>query len=167
MQVGECIECHSNHEIVQPTDEMIGTKEKSLCAKCHVEGDNGYLAAGTIKARIDELAASVNGSKDILDRAERAGMEVSRPKFELNEAHDALTHARVLIHTFSTDEVDKVIKPGLEVALKAHRAGEAALDEWSYRRKGLAASLFFILFLAALVYLKVRQIEGKQDAEAL
>jgi predicted CXXCH cytochrome family protein len=167
MQVGECIECHSNHEIVQPTDEMIGTKEKSLCAKCHVEGDNGYLAAGTIKARIDELAASVNGSKDILDRAERAGMEVSRPKFELNEAHDALTHARVLIHTFSTDEVDKVIKPGLEVALKAHRAGEAALDEWSYRRKGLAASLFFILFLAALVYLKVRQIENKQGTEAL
>jgi predicted CXXCH cytochrome family protein len=163
MQAGECIECHNNHDIAQPTDEMIGVGEKALCIKCHVEGDSGHIAAQTIRSRIDELGASVNGATDILDRAERAGMEVSRPKFELNEARDALTHARVLIHTFSTGEVDKVIGPGLEVAAKGHRAGEAALEEWTYRRKGLAASLFFILFLAALVYLKVKQIENKQS----
>jgi predicted CXXCH cytochrome family protein len=162
MQLGECIECHNNHNIARPSDEMIGVGEKSLCIKCHVEGDSGYITAQAIRARIDELGASVAGATGILNQAERAGMEVSRPKFELNEARDALTHARVLIHSFSTREVEQVIKPGLEIAAKGHRAGETALDEWSYRRKGLAASLFFILFLAALVYLKVRQIESKQ-----
>jgi predicted CXXCH cytochrome family protein len=162
LQVGECIECHNNHDIAQPTDEMIGVGEKSLCVKCHVEGDNGYIAAQTMRAQVDELGAGIVGATEILNQAERAGMEVSRPKFELNEAKDALTHARVLIHSFSSGEVDKVIKPGLDVAAKGHQAGVAALDEWSYRRKGLAASLFFILFLAALVYLKVRQIESKQ-----
>lgn len=164
LQLGECIECHNNHDIAQPSDEMIGVGEKSLCIKCHIDGDSGYIAAQTIRARIAELAESVGSATDVLNQAERAGMEVSRPKFEMNEAHDALTHARVVIHTFSTDEVDQVIKPGLEIAAKGHRAGEAALNEWSYRRKGLAASLFFILFLAALVYLKVRQIESKQRA---
>ncbi|MEW6211135.1 MAG: cytochrome c3 family protein [Acidobacteriota bacterium] len=162
MQAGECIECHSNHDILPPDDEMIGTTEKSVCARCHTEKeDNGFIAAGQMRARIAELITGINSAKDILDQAERAGMEVSRPKFELNEARDALTHARVLIHSFSSDEVDKVIKPGLEIAQKGHRAGEDALAEWSYRRKGLAASLFFILFLAALVYLKLRQIESK------
>lgn len=162
MQLGEYIECHSNHDIAQPSDELIGVGEKSLCIKCHAEGDNGFIAAQTMSARIDEMAASINGATDILNQAERAGMEVSCPKFELNEARDALTHSRVLIHSFSTDEVEKVMAPGLEIAAKGHRAGLAALDEWSYRRKGLVALLFFILFLAALVYLKVRQIESKQ-----
>lgn len=166
MQVGECIQCHNNHDIMQPGDEMIGVGEKSVCINCHAEGDSGYITAEKMRGKIDELTASISSTNDILNQAERAGMEVSRPKFELNEARDALTHARVLVHAFSTDDVDEVITPGLEIAAKGYRAGEAALSEWGYRRKGLAASLFFILFLAALVYLKVRQIESRQHSES-
>jgi hypothetical protein len=80
----------------------------------------------------------------------------------LNEAKEALTQSRVLVHTFSTDELDKVIGPGLDVSNKSYNAGGAALAELSFRRKGLAASLFFILFLAALIYLKVREVESRQ-----
>ena len=89
-------------------------------------------------------------------------MEVSRPRFEMSEARDSLTHARVLIHAANTDEVEKVALPGLEKAEKGHQAGEAALGEWSFRRKGLGVSLFFILFLALVIYLKIRQIEARQ-----
>jgi len=92
-------------------------------------------------------------------------MEVSRPKFELKDATDALTHARVLIHSSSTDEVEKVIGPGLQVSAKGYEAGLAALAERRFRREGLAISLIFILFLAGLVYLKIRQIEGRQATE--
>jgi hypothetical protein len=49
----------------------------------------------------------------------------------------------------------------MEVAARVHKAGEDAFAELSFRRKGLVVSLIFILFLASLVYLKVRQIEGK------
>jgi hypothetical protein len=75
-----------------------------------------------------------------------------------------LTHARVLIHSSSTAEVDKVVGPGLEVADKGYLAGVAALGEWKFRREGLAVSLVFILFLAILVYLKIRQMESRQPA---
>jgi hypothetical protein len=119
-----------------------------------------------MRSRIDELIASTNKSSEILNRAERAGMEVSKPKFELKGATDALTHARVLIHSSSADEVDKVIGPGLEVAQKDYQSGVDALAELSFRRKGLAVSLVFILFLALLVYLKVRQIESNQAISA-
>ena len=84
----------------------------------------------------DELIASLDKSTEILYRAERAGMEVSKPKFELKGAIDALTHARVLIHSSSTVEVDKVIGPGLEVAAKGYEAGTAALAERRFRREG-------------------------------
>jgi len=163
-QFGECIKCHSNHLIAKPGDEMIGTGEKSVCVSCHTSGDKGFVAAGAMRSRIDELIGGIDKSSEILDRAERAGMEVSRPKFDMKEATDALTHARVLIHSSSTAEVDKVAVPGLAAAAKGYQAGLGALAERTFRRKGLAVSLVFILFLAALVYLKVKQIEGRQSS---
>ena len=165
-QFGECIKCHSNHFISKPGDEMLGTGEKSVCITCHTAGDKGFIAAGNMRSRIDDLIASVDKSNEILNRAERAGMEVSRPKFEMKEATDALTHARVLIHSSSPAEVDKVIAPGLAASAKGYQAGLGALAERSFRRKGLAVSLVFILFLAGLVYLKVRQIERRQNESA-
>ena len=115
-----------------------------------------------MRGMIDQLAARMHGTTEILNRAERAGMDVSRAKFELTGAKDGLTQARVLIHAFSPDEVEKAIGPGLDVADKGQKAGDYALAEWSFRRKGLGVSLFFILFLAAVIYLKIRQIEQKQ-----
>jgi predicted CXXCH cytochrome family protein len=160
-QLGECITCHSNHAIPKPGDELIGTGAGALCINCHNSGDKGFVAAGMMRSRIDELIAGIDKSTAILNQAERKGMEVSKPKFELKGATDALTHARVLIHSSSTAEVEKVIAPGLDVATRGYQAGLGALAELSFRRKGLAVSLVFILFLAALVYLKIRQIEGR------
>ena len=164
-ELGECVTCHSNHAINKPGDQLIGTTPGTLCVNCHTSGDKGFAVAGHMRSRIDELIASLNTSTEILDRAERAGMEVSKPKFELKGATDALTHARVLIHSSSADEVDKVIGPGLEVSAKGYEAGMAALAERRFRREGLAVSLVFILFLAGLVYMKLRQIEARQAQE--
>jgi predicted CXXCH cytochrome family protein len=162
-QLGECITCHSNHAIAKPGDQMIGTNNGSLCVDCHTSGDKGFVAAGHMRSQIDELIGSIDKSTEILNRAERAGMEVSRPKFEMKEATDALTHARVLIHSSSPAEVDKVVAPGLAASVKGYQAGLGALAERRFRREGLAVSLVFILMLAALVYLKVRQIERRQN----
>ena len=162
-QIAECLQCHGNHGIPAPDDRMAGIGEGSACTTCHTN-DKGFIAAKTMSGRIDELKTKISGAKEILERAERAGMEVSRPTFELSEAADGLTQARVLVHTTSTDEVEKAIAPGMNVAAKSYTAGEAAFAELSFRRTGLAVSLIFILFLALLVYLKVRQIESIEPA---
>jgi len=161
-ELGECITCHSNHAIAKPSDQLLGTQQGALCVNCHSNGDKGFVAAGMMRSRIDELIASIDKSTKILGEAERKGMEVSKPKFELKAATDALTHARVLIHSSSTVEVEKVVEPGLDAAGKGYQAGLGALSELSFRRKGLAVSLVFILFLAVLVYLKIKQIESRQ-----
>lgn len=162
MQVGECIQCHSNHGIVSPGDEMLGSGPTSVCTSCHAEGDAGYETSNRMRALIDQLSTRLNTAVAVLDRAERAGMDVSRPRFELTGAKDGLTQARVLIHAFSTEEIEKAVNPALEIADRSHKSGEDALAEWSFRRKGLGVSLFFILFLAAVIYLKIRSLEGKQ-----
>ena len=66
----------------------------------------------------------------------------------MKEAADALTHARILIRSSSTAEVEKVTAPGLAAAVKGYQAGLDALAERRFRRQGLAVSLVFILFLA-------------------
>ena len=160
MRVGECIQCHSNHKIMPPTDAMAGIGEGSACTSCH-RNDNGFAAATRIGAGLANLQAGINNANDVLERAERAGMEVSKPKFDLREANDALTQARVLVHTASADQVGAAVDPGSKIAAKGFQSGLDAFTELNYRRKGLVVSLVFILFLASLVYLKIRQIEGK------
>lgn len=159
MQRGECLRCHSNHDILPPSDQMAGVGQGSVCITCH-SNDNGFAAAQRIGKGLGDVSAKIEDAKEILGRAERAGMEVSRPRFELGDSADGLTQARVLIHTASADELEKALGPAMEVAAKSYGAGEAAFAELGYRRKGLAVSLVFILFLALLVYLKIRQIES-------
>lgn len=157
-QRGECLRCHSNHEILPPTDQMAGVGQGSVCVSCH-NNDKGFAAAQRIGKGLSDVSGKIEDSKELLDRAEKAGMEVSHPKFDLRDASDGLTQARVLIHTASADELEKALTPAMDIANKSYAAGESAFAELSYRRKGLAVSLVFILFLAGLVYLKIRQIE--------
>lgn len=160
MNTGECLTCHGNHAILPPSDKLIGVDAGSVCISCH-NNDAGFSAAARIGKGLGELQANIDGAKDILERAERAGMEVSRPKFEITDAVNGLTQARVLLHSSNADEVEKALGPAMEVAAKSHAAGVAAFEELSFRRAGLAVSLVFILFLALLVYLKIRQIEAR------
>ena len=160
MQRGECLTCHSNHDILPPTDAMAGVGAGSVCTSCH-NNDAGFSSAQRIGKGLNDVNAKVEVAKEILEQAERAGMEVSRAKFELRDSSDGLTQARVLIHTASADELEKALGPAMEIAAKSYGAGESAFAELGYRRKGLAVSLVFILFLALLVYLKIRQIESE------
>jgi cytochrome c3-like protein len=154
-----CVQCHSNHEIVHPTDEFAGTGSQSICMTCHVDGDAGYTAAKGISGGLSELNAAIDHADASLGVAERSGMEVSSPKLELASARDALIKARVTVHSFNAAEVRKLIDQGTAVANKCNTAGVAALRERDYRRKGLGLSLIFIVAAIAGLYMKIRQME--------
>lgn len=163
MQRGECLRCHSNHDIMPPTDAMAGVGQGSVCITCHTN-DKGFAAAQRIGKSLSDVSGRIDEAKDVLDRAEKAGMEVSHAKFDLRDSSDGLTQARVLIHSASADEVEKALGPALDNASRNSAAGDSAFAELSFRRKGLAVSLVFILFLAGLVYMKIRQIESAPAA---
>jgi hypothetical protein len=158
--VSECVACHSNHEVAHPSDDSIGTMPQSICVKCHDSGEAGFLAADTMHQRIRELDGKIIGADHVLDQAARAGMEVSRPRFDLTSARDGLINARVVIHSFDPDALDKVIVPSVAIAEKARLSGEDALNELQFRRRGLAVSLLIIALAVVGIYLKIRQIEG-------
>jgi len=163
---GACVQCHSNHEIQHPSDEMLGVGKQSVCVDCHFEGTSSYKAAAAMSGGIGGLAAQIRGAGQILQKAANDGMEVSRSQFDLREAENQLINARVLIHSFAPGQVEAAVKPGLEIARKANQAGLVALSDFQFRRKGLAVSLLFIAIAVAAIFLKLRQIERRQTSSS-
>ncbi len=161
MGLPACVTCHGNHRIQHPTDAMIGTAKGSVCLNCHVEGDAGYVAAAAMHDDLAKLASASARSEDILDRAERSGMEVAEAKLAEAEARDDLTKARVEIHSVEPATVDSDINAGLKVAASTYQAGQNALAELRYRRKGLLVSVVIIVFVLIGLFFTIRNLESK------
>ncbi|MFB3921183.1 MAG: cytochrome c3 family protein [Terriglobia bacterium] len=155
-----CVQCHSNHEIVKPSDDWVGVGPNAVCVTCHAEGDKGYVAARKMAGDLAKVKTFLGRAEEILGAAERSGMEVSTPKVELASAHEALIKARVNVHSFNDAEVQKQTDQGVEISQKAYQAGVAALQERDVRRKGLGVSLIFIVLAIGGLYWKIRQMES-------
>jgi hypothetical protein len=155
-----CVTCHSNHGIVHATDEFMGTGDKAVCTQCHTDGDAGFVVAGRMKQQLVKLAGSIDAADQILDRAERSGMEVSQPKLELTQAKDSLVKVRVTIHSLNEVKVETDVKPGLETAAKDYDAGKRALVERNHRRVGLGLSLVAIALVLIGLRLYIKKIES-------
>jgi len=157
-----CVTCHSNHRIAHPTDALLGTGPQSVCTNCHTSGDAGYEVADQFQQQIAHFETAVRNSDEILNRAESDGMEVSQPRLEQDQARDALTKARVTVHSFNMVRVQEDILTGLKITDKTYQEGKAALGERDYRRKGLGISVFSIVVVLIGIRLYIRHIEGRQ-----
>jgi Cytochrome c3 len=154
-----CVVCHSNHGITHPTDEKLGAGPQAVCMECHTAGDICEQQRAAMRKGLAQLDDAVKAADKVLGVAESSGMEVSQARLDQDQARDALTKARVTIHSFKTQLVEQDIQEGLQLAVRNLQAGQAALAERDYRRKGLGLALVFILMTVLGLYLYVRQIE--------
>lgn len=156
-----CVVCHSNHAIGHPTDAKLGTGPQGVCMQCHSPGDRCDKARVEILASLTRLDEAIKDAHHVLSVAESSGMEVSQARLDEDQARDALTKARVTIHSFRQELVDQDIQEGLKITAKNLRAGSAALGERDYRRRGLGLALVFILISVVGLFLYIRQLEQK------
>jgi predicted CXXCH cytochrome family protein len=154
----ECEACHGNHKIVRPTNEMLGTGERSVCLQCHAAASTGYKAAAALKELIDGYEARYQKSLNLLALAERKGVEVSEPKYRLQEANTVLISARNLTHDLSLDSLKKTLGEGEATLTEVEKAGAAALDEAKFRRTGLIIATFFLALFGVALFLKIRSM---------
>ena len=76
--------------------------------------------------------------------------------------NESLIKAKVDLHSFDPAVVDAAVNKGLTTAQAVHRAGERALSERDYRRRGLALSLVTIAVTMAGLWLAVREVERRR-----
>ncbi len=158
-----CAACHGNHETTSPSDEMLGMQGSAVCVDCHEKNRYGATLAGAdtakaLRSGLERLKQEIAEAEAKVAEAERLGMEVRGPRFDLRQAFDALTNARSLIHTFAQDPVDEALAEGLGVTSEVKQRAEAALAEHTTRRIWLAATLVPILIVVVLLVMYIRTL---------
>jgi predicted CXXCH cytochrome family protein len=165
-----CVECHSNHAILQPSDEMLATSGGGICVPCHSaedKTDKGTIAAETMRGGIERLKAGIDRSQALIARIGNAGIEVSDQQLALREARTKLTLARTETHAFDPASVAPILADGTRVVEAVDRAGQNGVAELRYRRRGLFTSLAAILLVVVALALKVRQIDRRHASRAI
>lgn len=159
-----CITCHSNHKVIHTSDALVGTGPDSFCSSCHASSDPGGQTADRIHQDLTQLGTALNSASTILDRAETAGMEVGEGRLTLSNGREKLIRSRVDVHTAIAVRVREDTDAGTKLAQQAEIAGKQALDEYAFRRKGLALSLVVIAFVVLTLWLLIRKIERASAA---
>lgn len=159
LEISECEACHGNHKILRPTDDMLGTGEDAVCIQCHDPDTEPYKIASTFKGHLDTFVERLNHIKELLESAEKKGIEVSEAKFRLTDASSTLVLVRNLTHSLNLYDFEVKINEGKKVLTEVQRLGEEALREAKFRRTGLVIATVFILLLAIALFFKIRQIE--------
>jgi hypothetical protein len=154
-----CVVCHLSHGISHPTDAKLGTGPQAVCMNCHKPGDVCDQARAEMLSGLTRLDEAIKSAQNVLGVAESSGMEVSQARLDEDQARDALTKARVTIHSFQKELVDQDIQEGLKITAKNLQAGKDALAERDYRRRGLGLALIFIFLTVAGLFLYIRRIE--------
>lgn len=160
-----CVECHGNHAIQPSSDEMLGSGAKAVCVTCHTPGDNGLVAADKMRGGIERLKGGIADAHALIDRVENQGMEVSDQKLALGEAGNRLTLARTEIHAANPASVDPIVAEGLTIVAGVDTAGQTALAELRFRRKGLFGSLAVILMVVVALGVKIRDLDRTRSAD--
>jgi len=157
-----CVECHSNHAVLQPSDTMLGTDTGSVCGTCHAgTDDKGAAAATEMRAEIERLKTRIGQTAATVARLKNAGMQMDPQELALGTARTRLTLARTEMHAFDPARVTPVVTEGLTTVADIDRAGERATAELQFRRRGLAMSLGAILLVVVALGLKIRQIDRR------
>ena len=132
----------------------------AVCSQCHDASSVGGQTALKMSSLIKSLDESVQRSDQILEQARSYGMEVSEALLRQHEAKANLVKARVAVHAFRTEGVQKAVGEGLSITRETLNSGDAALRERDHRRFGLGVSLAFILITLAGLWLMIRRIES-------
>jgi hypothetical protein len=154
-----CVVCHLNHGISHPTDVKLGTGPQAVCMRCHKPGDVCDQARAEMLRDLTRLDEAINNAHNVLGVAESSGMEVSQARLDEDQARDAITKARVTIHSFQKELVHQDIQEGLKITAKNLQAGENALAERDYRRRGLGLALIFIFISVVGLFMYIRRLE--------
>ncbi len=159
-----CVECHSNHAVVSPSDDMLGSTKGAVCAECHSGADDkGAMAADSMHRQLVGLKDGISRSTALVASLGNSGIEVSDEELALRDAFEKLTLARTEMHAADHAAIDPLIAEGQKILAAVDQKGQDGLSELRFRRTGLALSLAAILIVVAALAVKARRLDRRQS----
>jgi len=137
----------------------------AVCIKCHATGSKGLQVATSMKQLFDTLNIQHKAASEYLDKAEQLGMDVSDEKYSFQNLKSILIKAKTSVHTLELAKFKDELNPGVEIVNDAEISGKKAIENYYFRRKGLAVATILVSLLVVLLFLKLKRIE-KEDSQA-
>jgi hypothetical protein len=142
------------------------------CSSCHAGTDllgedaAGAMVAEQMLGHSVELTARTAGAERTLLRAKRGGVHTHGAALDVDRAIDAQISLETLVHAFTAAEDSEfaaTFAEGMEYANAAQIAGDEALLELGWRRRGLALALASIVFLLIGLAFKIHEISEREE----
>ena len=160
----ECERCHGNHSIDDTDDSMLSEASNPLCYECHREyaEDNPDCieTAKFFHASITSLAHESGELDELIHPLASRGLDVDPLTAAAGELRDILRQSRSQIHAFDRGEFATLEAQGRKTIEAGRAAVSEAEAEYRFRRNGLFGAVGIMLFLAVVLYLKIREIES-------
>ena len=158
LELKQCESCHGEHLIEKPTDELLNLSTHPNCeTSCHSIKSNSSIKMSThFYQLIDSLKFKLNFAEERISLAETKGMEVSDLFIHIEEANKVLIQSRTGIHSFNSDIVSEITNTGFKELSMAIEGAQDALDEHSYRRKGLFIFSILITIFVIVFYIRIK-----------
>ena len=160
----ECERCHGNHAIDDTDDSMLSEASNPLCYECHREyaQDNPQCieTAKFFHASLTSLAHESGELDELIHPLASRGLDVDPLTAAAGELRDILRQSRSQIHAFDRGEFAALEARGLKTVEAGRAAVSEAEAEYRFRRNGLFGAVGIMLFLAVVLYLKIREIES-------
>ncbi len=158
----QCVACHGNHKVLPPSDEFLGVSGEAVCIHCHKAGSKGYEVSAAFKTLLDSLKTATEEARQLVKKAEVAGVKVGLTKFDLRACEDAIVRSRSELHSFNLADFRALVQDGMAKAERVKKASLLSLEDLEIRRKGLIFSAVLILFLCIGLWLKIRKLDRRQ-----
>jgi predicted CXXCH cytochrome family protein len=160
----ECEKCHGNHAIAEADDSMLSEQSSPLCYECHREyaEDNPSCVetARYFHASIASLADESESLDRLIDPLARRGLDVDALTAAVGELRDILRESRSQIHAFDRGEFAALEARGRKKIETSQALVTEAEEEYRFRRNGLLVAVGIMIFLAAIIYLKIREVDA-------
>ncbi len=159
----QCVVCHGNHKVLPPSDEFLGVSEEAVCVRCHRPGSKGYEISASFKTLLDSLKAVTEEARQLVKKAEVAGVKVGLTKFDLRACEDAIVRSRSELHSFILTDFRTLVQDGMAKAKRVKQASLVSLEDLEIRRKGLIFSAALILLLCVTLWIKIRKLDSRKE----
>jgi predicted CXXCH cytochrome family protein len=160
----ECETCHGNHGISDAGDSMLSEASSPLCYDCHREyaKDNPSCeeTARYFHASITSLASETELLDGLIHPLAKRGLDVDALTATVEELRDILRESRSQVHAFDRGEFAPLLTRGREQLDTGQASVAKAEEEYRFRRNGLLVAVGIMVFLAVVIYLKIREIES-------
>jgi predicted CXXCH cytochrome family protein len=165
MDFAKCGACHDHHDIQEPSEKMLGAHDDAICADCHSADDGtiAFVTADSLRTSIENLKAARNEANEILTEADRKGMMITDASFLMKDVEQSIVKARTRVHAFNIDSLAPVAEVGLEKADSVKVISAKLIDEYYFRRKGLAVATLIITFIVVLLFVRIRHISRSRE----